>query len=144
MHGPDVALIGGAAIPDFRPLPIRFDADAALEIRRQAELRRWQSARGGPLVQGKGALVVLRHALAFGEAGGDLELRERVAVGSGLAQLRCSDGRVQLGQPRTGAVLPRLEVAAALVGEERPQAADEGEQPGAGLVRVRAGPTASA
>src|SRR5439155_24678593 len=58
VHGPDVALVGGAAVPDFRPLPIGFDADAALEIGCQAELRRRQPARGRPLVQGKGALGV--------------------------------------------------------------------------------------
>jgi hypothetical protein len=83
------------------------DADAALEIGCQAELRRGQPACGRPLVQGKGALVVLRHALAFGEAGGDLELRERIAVGSGLSQLRCAHGRVQRGSGtrRAGAVI---------------------------------------
>src|SRR5262249_32412335 len=39
VHGTDVPLLGGAAIPHFCALPIDVDADAALKGERQTKLR---------------------------------------------------------------------------------------------------------
>ena len=86
-----MALLGRPAIPDLGPLGIGGNADPALVVGGKAELGRSQPAHGRPLVPRKCQLVVLRHAVALGEASSDLELGERVAIGGRTSQRRGAD-----------------------------------------------------
>ncbi len=86
MHRPDIAELRGAPVPASRQGDILLHTLPAFMKRGKAVLRRRKTLRRGAAIPLSGLFQVCGDSRAFGEAGGDLGLRRRIALRGGHAQ----------------------------------------------------------